>query len=127
MVKIVDLNNFANGAVAERFNLELQKVLENIADPNTDPKKPRKLTLTVKVTGNENRDIADVEVEAKLTLAPARTIESKIIIDRDSSGKIVGSELKSGAKGQTYIDEDGDIADDTGKKIIDFRKLEGDR
>lgn len=127
MVKIVDLNNFANGAVAERFNLELQKVLENIADPNTDPKKPRKLTLTVKVTGNENRDIADVEVEAKLTLAPARTIESKIIIDRDSSGKIVGSELKSGAKGQTYIDEDGDIADDTGKKIIDFRKLEGER
>lgn len=124
MAKIVDLNSFADGAVAERFNLELQKVLENIADPNTDPKKARKLVLTVKVSGNEKRDIADVEVEAKLTLAPAKSIESKLIIDRDNNGKIIGSELKSGVKGQTYIDGDGDIADDMENKIIDFRKME---
>lgn len=124
MANIIDLNNFANGAVAERFNLELQKVLENIADPNTDPKKARKLVLTVKVSGNENRDIADVEVEAKLTLAPAKPIESKLVIDRDNKGKIIGAELKSGVKGQTFIDDDGDISDDKGNKIIDFRKME---
>lgn len=124
MSRIVDLNNFANGAVAERFNLELLKLLENIADPNTDPKKARKLVLTVKVSGNENRDIADVEVEAKLTLAPAKPIESKLVIDRDNKGKIIGAELKSGVKGQTFIDDDGDISDDKGNKIIDFRKME---
>jgi hypothetical protein len=124
MSLIVDLNSFANGAVAERFNLELQKLLENIADPNTDPKKARKLVLTVKVSGNENRDIADVEVEAKLTLAPAKPIESKLVIDRDNKGKIIGAELKSGVKGQTFIDDDGDISDDKGNKIIDFRKME---
>jgi hypothetical protein len=124
MSRIVDLNSFANGAVAERFNLELQKLLENIADPNTDPKKARKLVLTVKVSGNENRDIADVEVEAKLTLAPAKPIESKLVIDRDNKGKIIGAELKSGVKGQTFIDDDGDISDDKGNKIIDFRKME---
>ncbi len=36
MTSIVDLNAFADGALAEQFNAELYKVLENIADPNTD-------------------------------------------------------------------------------------------
>lgn len=121
MAKIVDLNEFANGAVAERLNVELQKILENINDPNTDPKKKRKLTLTLTLSGDENRDLATVSVQAKSTLAPAKDVETVIVLDYDSKGKVTGKELKSGIKGQTYFDEDG-VYEDTGEKIIDFRK-----
>lgn len=118
----VDLSNFANGAVAERFNIELQKVLENIADPNTDPKKARKLQLNITLKGNENRDVASVGVQAKSTLAPARDIETSIVLDVDSDGSVVGSELKSGIKGQTFIDDQGEIRDDKGNEIIEYQK-----
>lgn len=121
MSNIVDLNEFANGAVMERFNIELQKVLENIADPNTDPKKARKLNITVTLKADGERDIASVGIQAKTTLAPAKDIETKIVIDQDQAGKIIGKELRSGIKGQTYFDEDG-VYEDTGEKIIDFRK-----
>ncbi|MCT8138617.1 replication terminator protein [Anaerobacillus sp. CMMVII] len=123
---MLDLNNLADGAVAERFNQELRKILENISDPNTDAKKVRKLTLTVSFKADDQRDIAAVGVQAKTTLAPARDIETKIVLDWDSNGQITGAELKSGIKGQTYMQEDG-VYSDTGEKVYDFRakKAEG--
>ncbi|QOY37067.1 replication terminator protein [Anaerobacillus isosaccharinicus] len=121
MPKIVDLNSLANGAVAERINMELQKILENINDPNTDPKKARKLTVSLTIKGDENRDLATVTVQAKSTFAPAKDVETIIVMDYDSKGQVTGKELKSGVKGQTFFDEEG-VYEDTGEKIIDFRK-----
>lgn len=122
MQKIIDLNTFADGALAERANVELQKILENIADPNTDASKKRKLTLTITLEADDKRDVVFTNVVAKTTLAPAKRIEAKLIMDMDSKGKITGAELKSGVKGQTYIDVDsGDIQDDRGNKIVNFK------
>jgi hypothetical protein len=120
--KIVDLNSLANGAVAERFNQELQKVLDNIVDPNTDPKKARSVTLTVSIASNENRELANVSVKAVSKLAPAKNIETQIIMDYDNTGKVTGAELKSGIKGQTFLDQDGDVSDDKGNKIINLKQ-----
>jgi hypothetical protein len=121
MSKIIDLNTFAEGALSERANVELQKILENIADPNTDAKVKRKLTLTITLAADEKRDVVLTNVVAKSTLAPAKNIEAKLIMDLDSEGKVTGAELKSGIKGQAYITEDGEIADDRGAKIISFK------
>jgi hypothetical protein len=118
----IDLTNFADGSVAEKFNQELQKVLENIADPNTDPKKVRKLTLTIKVAGNDKREVLDVQVEAKSALIPAKAIETKLIMDYDNKGRVTGAELKSGIKGQTFLDTEGDVSDDIGNKIINLKQ-----
>lgn len=122
MSKIVDLNNFADGAMAERFNQELQKVLDNVVDPNTDPKKVRKVTLIVSISSNEKRELANVSVQAKSTMSPARNIETQLIMDYDSKGKVTGAELKSGIRGQTYLDPEGDVADDIGNKIINLKQ-----
>ena len=35
---------------------------------------------------------------------------------------IAASELKSGVKGQTYIDEQGNVRTDTGEKVEDIEK-----
>jgi hypothetical protein len=120
MPNMIDLADFAGGAVSERFNQELKKVLENIADPNTDPKKARTITVKVTLKADENRDIADVDISTSCTLVSAKPVATRIIMDRDSKGNVVGAELKSGVKGQTYITENSEIADDTGK-VIDLR------
>lgn len=125
MTTVINLTEFAEGAVAERVNLEVKKVLENIADPNTDPKKKRKVALTLTFEADDQRDIANVSIQTKTSLAPARSIETKIIMDMDGAGHVIGSELRSGIKGQTFIDPEGDISSDTGEKIIDFRKQGG--
>jgi uncharacterized protein YuzE len=125
MSNTIDLSSFADGAVAERFNIELSRVLQNIADPNTDPKKVRKITLEVKLKADEKRDITLVDITAKSKVEPARPIETKIIMDYDSKGNVIGAELKSGAKGQMYIDQNtGEIRDDKGKNVIDYQKRE---
>ncbi len=121
MENMVDLNNFADGGLSEKFNDELQKVLENIADPNTDPTKVRSVTVTVSLKGDKKRELATTTIRATSKLAPYEDIETQIIMDRDSKGKVVGKELKSGVKGQTYFDEEG-VYEDTGEKIVDFRK-----
>lgn len=120
--KIIDLNGFAEGAAAEKFNNEMQKVLDNIADLNTDPEKVRTVTLTIKVKPSENRQTANVSVIAKSALAPAKEVSSTIIMDRDTKGKMIGKELKSGIKGQTYINDAGDVATDTGEPVSEFEK-----
>lgn len=120
--KIIDLNSFANGALSERCNTDIQKILENIADPNTDAKKVRKLTVTISFHADNERDVVVTSVVSKPTLAPAKPIESKLMMDLDSRGKVTGAELKSGIKGQTFMDDHGDVADDQGNKIINLKK-----
>lgn len=115
-----NLNEFAEGAALERFNREMQRVLENIADPNTDPTKKRTLTLTFTLSADDARDIVTTDVTAKSKLVPANSVGTKLIIDINQKGDLIGQELKSGAKGQTYINDDGDVAEDNGK-VIDFR------
>ncbi|AYC29660.1 replication terminator protein [Paenisporosarcina cavernae] len=112
----VNLETFANGALAERINLELSKVLENIADPNTDPKKARKVTMNITLKPNESRNLASVSITAKCNLQPAREIETNLMIDYNSEGKVVGAELKSGIPGQMYVDENGEVLTDRGEK-----------
>lgn len=117
MKQIIDLNAFASGALAEKVNIEMQKVLENIADPNTDHKKARKVTVTMTLKANEKRTLASVLVDAKSALVPAVGVESELIIDYTPTGQITGAELRSGIPGQAFISEDGEILDDKGKPL----------
>lgn len=114
---MVDLNEFAEGALAARFNEELQKVLENIADPNTEPHKNRTITVQVKIHGDERRDVVNTGVTVKSKLLPAKEADTKMMMGMDDNGNVVGKELKSGIKNQMFIDDDGDVAQDDGTKI----------
>lgn len=54
-----DLATIADGAVCEAFGLELEKVLENIADPNTDPHAKREINIKVVLVpiGEEREEV----------------------------------------------------------------------
>lgn len=90
---ISSLDKLMSGAVSERFNDELQKVLENVLDPNTDSRKKRKVTLNVTITPNEKRDIADFSVEAKATLAPPIPVSTAVYIGKTADGDIMAEEV----------------------------------
>lgn len=118
----IDLNTLSCGEVAERFEKEFQRVLENMKDPNTDPKKARKIVLTLSFTGDKKREVMKCKVQAKSTLAPAIDVESEIVMSRDNYGNIIGQELVSGLKGQMFIDKEGDISDDVGEKVVHIQQ-----
>lgn len=76
--QFISLETLMEGAAVEKFQTELDAVLENILDPNTKPEAVREITLKLKIKPKENRKSADVSVLATSKLAPA--IESKTVI-----------------------------------------------
>jgi len=82
----VTLENVGNGAAVELFNRELEKVMANILDPNTDHKK-RKIVLTLEVTPAPNdRTFTTTAIHCKSTLSPANTFQSRMFIGYGGKG-----------------------------------------
>lgn len=100
---MINLQTFAGGALAERMNQAIQEVLENIADPNTDVGIKRKLNLEMKFSASEDRELTEVQITAKTKLAPRSSVSTKIIIDRNLDGDVLGTEFKKQIPGQTSM------------------------
>ncbi|MBJ8025617.1 replication terminator protein, partial [Bacillus cereus] len=124
MEVMIDLNTFADGALAERFHQEFERVMENMADLNTDPKKARKIVLTLSFAGDKKRDVWNCQVQANSKLAPTEAVESKILLDMDQNGNLVGQELASGIQGQFYMDLQGDVKTDVGQSVEEVEEKE---
>ena len=85
----VDLVTIGNGAAVERFQVELDRVLRNIRDENTDHKKPRQIVLSVTLYPNEMRTGGTIAVAADCKLAPYRPHEVPYFVKRrDDTGQL---------------------------------------
>lgn len=115
--KNLDLSKIANGALQEHFEREFERVVENLVDITTDPKKKRKITLTLDIHTDENRELLSVEAGAKSTIVPVETTGFSMMTGLEKNGNRVVSELKSGAIGQSYIDDEGDQKNDDGTEV----------
>lgn len=73
MEKVNSVLEFANGAMTERINYELIKVMENIKNPNTD-EKPRKLTVEITITPINNRNAVSLNTIVKKKLSPTSAV-----------------------------------------------------
>lgn len=112
---MINLEKFAGGALAEKFNMAFQEVLENIADLNTGHKAQRKITIDLTFKPNEERELSQVDVQVKTKLAPSKSVGTTILIDRDGKGGIVASEYNNQIRGQQYMqvdEETGEILQD---------------
>lgn len=124
---IVNLETFAGGSLAEKLNTELQNIIDNIADPNTDATKVRKLTLTISVKPTSKRSTAQVQIQTKSALAPVIPSETTIMIDRDlKTGKIMAAEIGNQVPGQMEMDLDVEEKTDPGATVIDLRKAKNE-
>lgn len=118
-----NLSTLAEGALQERFDHAIAQVTENILDVNTDPKKKRKITITLTMnTLDDIRDQMVMGAEIKTTLAPREPVNTRVLIE--GNGKdVFANELKSGQKGQMFFDPaDSQLKDDKGKPVEEIEK-----
>lgn len=136
------LATICGGAVQEKVDRALEKVANNILDPNTDPGKKRTITLKITMKPDE-KDNEDVEVNADVTysLAPEVGVQTRFYVNKDlihdrvtvmehKKGEIKGQLDFSDLEGNEYQNIQPDIDLKTGevveeeseKSILDFRK-----
>lgn len=87
----VTLDNIGGGALAELFGAELARILQNIADPNTDARAGRAITITVKFKPTATRDSAEVDLVCSSKLAGITTVQTQLFMGRQG-GKLVAVE-----------------------------------
>ncbi|UJS28471.1 replication terminator protein [Macrococcoides canis] len=112
----LNLNTILDGAVQEQFDLAMEEVLKNIHDPNTEPGIARKVNVTFKISSNPARETLNVEVDTKTSLVGKQPVMATLLTGEDASG-VHARELKSGAKDQTYFDDNGTVRNDDGKPV----------
>ena len=77
------ITTLKGGAVIEALDAEIDRVLDNIVDPNTDPDKARAITLTIRFKPNKERTACVISAQAKSTLAADSAIETAAMVGRD--------------------------------------------
>jgi hypothetical protein len=122
--KILNLEALAGGGFAERVNQAVREVMENIADPNTPYKTKRKVTINMTFEAKEDRDITNVDIVTKVTLAPRESVHTTVLIDRDLDGEIMAAEYKKQITGQTAIKVDSETGEVLNPTIDDLKGLQ---
>lgn len=133
----VNLETFAGGALQEKFDDAMEKVLVNMTDPNTPWKNKRKIIVEVSFEQNEDRDDSSVNVFVVPKLAPVKPVSTRMSIGKDLvTGEVFAEEYGSQCRGQMTMDDyqsppeqvlDGKTVDtETGEitgepKVVDFR------
>lgn len=81
----ISLDTLANGGLRERFEDALQRLLQNIQDPNTDPKATRKLSVVLTWKPDKERRTAGVGIEVKVALADHEGLATTIFMGVDGT------------------------------------------
>lgn len=80
----------ARGAIQERADYEITKILDNILDPNTSATAVRKLTITLTLKPDDTRQNIAVGVVAKSTLAATNPVTTSLYVaDQDTVVEMV--------------------------------------
>ena len=91
----------SQGAILERVNYEMGKVIDNILDPNTKPDAKRKLSIVVEMTPSADRQTITVKTTAKSTLVATDPVTTGLFItSQPRTGEIVVAEMVPQIPGQ---------------------------
>lgn len=94
----------ARGAIQECVDYEVTKAIDNILDPNTEAKAKRKITLTLELKPDENRQIITLAASTKSALAPVTSVGTTLGITADQNGEMVIVEVVPQVPGQMDMD-----------------------
>jgi hypothetical protein len=87
------LSTLNEGALEERFQYELGRLLANILDPNTVAKARREIKVTLKFLPDERRAMANLDIIVETKLAPRAPLTTAVAIKQDK-GAVVAFEME---------------------------------
>lgn len=94
----------AAGAIEEKVDYEVSRVIENIIDPNTKPDAKRKITITLEFQPDSERKHINLSATAKSTLVPTASVNTSMMITSDGNGEMVIAEMVPHIPGQLDMD-----------------------
>ena len=94
------LLQMAKGAIQERVDYEVSRVVDNILDMNTEAKVKRKVTLTIEMVPDEDRRVVKIAASAKSTLAPVVPVGTSLVVTSDGNGEMILAEIAPQVPGQ---------------------------
>ena len=98
------LLQMAKGAIQERVDYEVTRVVDNLLDMNTEAKAKRRVVLTITMTTDEARRVVKVEASAKSALAPVTPIDTSLVITADGNGEMILAEIIPQVPGQVSME-----------------------
>lgn len=96
--------DMARGAIKERVDYEMSRIMDNILDVNTNPTKERSLTITVKFKPDSERQQISVQAIAKSKLEPTNPVATALFITGDQNGEAAAVEMVPQVPGQQSFD-----------------------
>ena len=119
-MKHINLEQFAGGKLTVQINKALEKITENVQDPNTDAQKVRKINVSISFRPNDERNFVATTVETKLSLAPELGATTALSMGRDlRTGEVEAVEIFNQISGQMNVDDVIDQEEDETPKAFD--------
>lgn len=108
------------GKLSVQLNKALEKITENVQDPNTDAQKVRKINVSISFRPNDERNFVATTVETKLSLAPELGATTALSMGRDlRTGEVEAVEIFNQIPGQMNVEDVIDQEEDEPQKAFD--------
>lgn len=96
--------DMATGAIKERVDYDVTKVIDNILDLNTKAQTKRKITLTIEFAPDEDRKKIAISVTSKATLCPTNPVSTALAFVPNQEGEAQLVEMVPQVPGQMALD-----------------------
>lgn len=119
-MKHINLEQYAGGKLSVQLNKALEKITENVQDPNTDAQKVRKINVSISLRPNDERNFVSTTVETKLSLAPELGATTALSMGRDlRTGEVEAIEIFNQIPGQMSVNDVIDQEEEEPQKAFD--------
>ena len=126
-MKHIDIEKFSNGELTHQINRELEAVARNIADPNTEAKATRKITVTITMKPNEQRDFITTSITTKSALAPTLGAVTALSVGKTlKTHEIEMAEIGNQIPGQMSMEDLPQAPADTGTVEVDGKTVDAE-
>lgn len=135
----VELGEVLGGELQAKFNKSLNRVIENLLDPNTSFKQKRKINISLVFEQNEERDDVTADIDVTEKLAPQTGLRTHFAIGKDlKTGEVVAEEYGKQVRGQFKFNDvapavgvgeipvdqsTGEVIENKNNSVVDFRKV----
>lgn len=96
----------AMGAIEERVDLEMSRIIDNIVDPNTKATGKRSLVVKIDLVPDDERQTVHVSATAKSALVATNAVTTSLYITADHNGEMAVVEMVPQIPGQMNFDNE---------------------